>query len=889
MCIPPSVLKLASTACAAIALATTAPAANILWVSDAAPGSATGGVFSGPGTALTDQGFVTLLQNAGHNVNRFNSHDSQNTNLTALEISAINTNDLIIIGRATGSGAFQQTGTPSAQGSNWNVAVTKPLICMSPFLVRTLAGAGNRMGWFAGDGITDDTPCVLSAVNPGSAATDYLFGGVAMNGTNTVQVYDEIIDRNTSHLPGAPVAGSVILARATYAREDNGAAATGNVIVGFPAGTAVAGGSNVLAGYRMYFAAGSRESATAPNGIPLYTGRENLTASGEDIFLRAVRLAINNGVPPATDPAEPVSVVTQPASAMVGQGGSVTFSVRVTGAAPRTLEWQRDTGDGMTFTNIPNAATTFSGSSITLSNVSNDDNNAHFRVVASNPNNSVTSDSAVLTVTPDTEPPVLLSAVSLDGTTITLCFNEALDGGFPDLTDNFSYTVTDAGNPTLFVDAATLRPDGKSVELTLSGGTPSPEFSLNVLPMNDVFGNPMPAAVDVTVTNLGLTGVNLGALNPVGTNVACAANTIQITGGGLDVGGTADQLRFVYTTVTGDFDARVRVTSLVGVADHLETTAKALLLARENGADANAGSVSAYVTPVTPGDNSSASLVRAVAAGATAALGTAAAPAGLPNGWLRIRRVGNFFTTFRSADGVTWTPFGNTTLAYGPSMAVGLGVTSHRNGKTVTGTFSDFTISSIGPVDVAVTMSGSPDPVAVGGNVTYTISVANLGVDPSTPVTLTDTLPAGVTFVSAASSQGACVEAAGVVTCNLGTLLNGATANITVVVATTGPGSLLNTAVATSGTADSDLLNNTATVTTKAATRPVLAGMTLSGTTASLNVPTETGCSYVVEYKDNLTDALWTTLTTLTGDGTTQTVSDPGPLPTTRFYRVRTP
>ena len=99
----------------------TVRAANILWVSDAPPGSATGGVFSGPGTSYTDQGFVTLLQNAGHNVMRFNNADGQAVLLTPAELAAINTNDLVIIGRGSGSGAFQVgagTGGGPGQGPN---------------------------------------------------------------------------------------------------------------------------------------------------------------------------------------------------------------------------------------------------------------------------------------------------------------------------------------------------------------------------------------------------------------------------------------------------------------------------------------------------------------------------------------------------------------------------------------------------------------------------------------------------------------------------------------------------------------------------------------------------------------------------------------------------
>jgi uncharacterized repeat protein (TIGR01451 family) len=69
--------------------------------------------------------------------------------------------------------------------------------------------------------------------------------------------------------------------------------------------------------------------------------------------------------------------------------------------------------------------------------------------------------------------------------------------------------------------------------------------------------------------------------------------------------------------------------------------------------------------------------------------------------------------------------------------------------------------------DLEISKADSPDPVTVGDNLTYTITVTNNGPDAAANVVVTDTLPSGVTFVSA--SPG-CVHAAGVVTCNLGTI-----------------------------------------------------------------------------------------------------------------------
>ena len=60
--------------------------------------------------------------------------------------------------------------------------------------------------------------------------------------------------------------------------------------------------------------------------------------------------------------------------------------------------------------------------------------------------------------------------------------------------------------------------------------------------------------------------------------------------------------------------------------------------------------------------------------------------------------------------------------------------------------------------DLAVTKSGSADPVHPGDTLTYTITVTNAGPATSTGVLLTDSLPAGVTF---SGSTPTCQESAG--------------------------------------------------------------------------------------------------------------------------------
>ncbi len=113
----------------------------------------------------------------------------------------------------------------------------------------------------------------------------------------------------------------------------------------------------------------------------------------------------------------------------------------------------------------------------------------------------------------------------------------------------------------------------------------------------------------------------------------------------------------------------------------------------------------------------------------------------------------------------------------------------------------------LGNADLSVTKTDSPDPVTVGSNLTYTVTITNNGPDGATGVTLTDTLPAGVTFVSATPSQGSC---GGSVTCNMGTINNGASATVTIVVTPNTPGSITNIATVAGNETDPNLANNTA-------------------------------------------------------------------------------
>ena len=87
--------------------------------------------------------------------------------------------------------------------------------------------------------------------------------------------------------------------------------------------------------------------------------------------------------------------------------------------------------------------------------------------------------------------------------------------------------------------------------------------------------------------------------------------------------------------------------------------------------------------------------------------------------------------------------------------------------------------------DLTLAKADSPDPMLLGDELTYTLTVTNRGPSTATGVTLTDTLPVGVTFVSAPAG---CDEDRGTLICAIDSLAVGNRSTVTIVVLAGQPG-----------------------------------------------------------------------------------------------------
>lgn len=143
--------------------------------------------------------------------------------------------------------------------------------------------------------------------------------------------------------------------------------------------------------------------------------------------------------------------------------------------------------------------------------------------------------------------------------------------------------------------------------------------------------------------------------------------------------------------------------------------------------------------------------------------------------------------------------------------------------------------------DLTIAKTDNPDPVIAGNALTYTLTVTNTGGDASS-VTVTDTLPPGVTFVSATPP---CAHAAGTVTCNLGAMGSGGTVILTIVVNAPLTAGVINNTAQVAAPGEVDTTDNSITIqTTVEAPTPTFTALPPTSTLTSFP-PTFTSTSVV--------------------------------------------
>jgi hypothetical protein len=204
------------------------------------------------------------------------------------------------------------------------------------------------------------------------------------------------------------------------------------------------------------------------------------------------------------------------------------------------------------------------------------------------------------------------------------------------------------------------------------------------------------------------TSVDIGSVGAAGsTSIASGVYTVRASGA--DIWGARDEFRYVYAVLDGDGEVTARVNSLTAT----NSWTKGGVMIRET---LSASSRYAYAL-LSAGNGVDFQYRRYT--GGSAASATADGVTRAPY-WVRLRRVGNVFTAYVSADGQSWRQRGSSvTISMGARVYAGLAVTSHRDGSLATAAFSSVSIAAVGttpvPTNTPPSISGTPPTTASVG------------------------------------------------------------------------------------------------------------------------------------------------------------------------------
>ncbi|HSV14191.1 MAG TPA: Ig-like domain-containing protein [Tepidisphaeraceae bacterium] len=451
-----------------------------------------------------------------------------------------------------------------------------------------------------------------------------------------------------------------------------------------------------LAGYNVYSgpsASGPFTKLNTAGLLKVLTYNDTAAVQGATTFYRlsAVDLSNNESTfatasalrPDATAPATPANFTATGSTAGIAlawnantesdlAGYNLYSSTSATGTFTLVNRGGSITGTSYNDTAAPSGAVTFYH--LTAVDTSNNESTTPANANALRPNPTDT--------TPPATPTNFGAVGSAGGVSLTWSANTE-----PDLAGYNLYRAPTAGGT--FVK---LNTTGFLTGVTYNDTTaPAGQMSFYQLTAVDTSANestpPATASASVPVQST-FTSADIG-------NPPIAGSTTTITPGsdydmaasGANINGTADQFRYVYKQVSGDFDVKVQIASLSNGDGTTSGYARAGIMVRT---DLSAGSANLY-TFTLAGPFGFITTDRPTA-GATTTQSAAISNNPAPQKWVRMVRVGDTYTTYASIDGTTWNPIGPAvTVPLGQTVYLGMAATSHQTDHLVIAKFRSFT------------------------------------------------------------------------------------------------------------------------------------------------------------------------------------------------------
>ncbi|NQT85807.1 lamin tail domain-containing protein [bacterium] len=274
--------------------------------------------------------------------------------------------------------------------------------------------------------------------------------------------------------------------------------------------------------------------------------------------------------------------------------------------------------------------------------------------------------------------PSLQGVQTLDATHVRVVFGKDLDRTAAETVAN--YSIDDGGVPLVISDVS-LDAGDRSVTLTLAAPmVEDTTYTLAVEDVTDTAGTPILPGTTLDFTYAAWVHEDIGNVAAAG-DMTYVNGTFTIQGSGADIWGGGDEFHFVHRSWYGDVEITARVVSLTNT----NGWAKAGVMIRDTLANNSAHAMTVF----TPGNG--VSFQRRPYAGGGSAHNTV----GTSNHWVRLVRIGDMLTSYRSPDGTDWTYINSVSVPMTAEVEIGLAVTSHNDGAIATAVIDNVEVRAI--------------------------------------------------------------------------------------------------------------------------------------------------------------------------------------------------
>ena len=296
----------------------------------------------------------------------------------------------------------------------------------------------------------------------------------------------------------------------------------------------------------------------------------------------------------------------------------------------------------------------------------------------------------------DTTPPVATGVSSSTGNEVGVCFSEEMDLG--SVSEPLNYLIEDSEGLKAFTGVL-VQPGNQGVVLQLSQPVVG-EIVVTLGFLFDKAGNLLEPGAQVTgrVWQARMDLRDVGAPTSTGTVFSCVEGQVTLSGEGDFLNVRSDTTSFLSVERTNDFDVRVRLDDLAGVASPYSGAG---LMVRET---LQPGSIHRTVlATATNGVNRLYVVARAVTDTLSSHIENGPTVDSYPI-WLRLKRTGTRIIAFASRDGATWLQTGTAfDLPQLPARAnVGLVAGSSTPGAALRAAWRDFGETLLFPAATAI-------------------------------------------------------------------------------------------------------------------------------------------------------------------------------------------